>query len=190
MKALSSAELAAGLSVQPGLKRRVAASLLGTVSFLVMVLVSIPIIPSAAYLKYEPSGAVLLLTAALIHPAAGLLACFVKDLLYFFATGANIFGVMADFLCTGSFALTGAWLLRMPRGRVGAAGRILPAVLVSTLVMIPANFAVLYLQFGMSSHAVWASMPAIIPFNLVKGTLNGGLYLFLAPPLVRALGKR
>lgn len=167
------------------LKTNIATALFGALALVTMVLIAIPIIPSAAYLKYEPSGAVLLMAGVLLRPRAGLAACLVKDLLYLLAMGANPFGVLGDFLCTSIFAGTGAWMLRRAQGRTQAAGYLLVATILSMLVMIPANFPILYLEFGMSPQRVWASMPAIIPFNFIKGILNSALFLMCSGLLSR-----
>jgi hypothetical protein len=56
------------------------------------------------------------------------------------------------------------------------------------LVMIPANFVILYLEFGMPPARVAGMLlPAIVPFNAVKAALNALLALAVAEPLGRYL---
>lgn len=168
-------------SSQTKIKLRVdiCAALFGTIAFLIMAAISIPIIPSASYLKYEPSGAILLMAAVLLNPIAGLAACFIKDVLYFFIMGANPIGLVGDFLCTGLFSLTGSLLLRRQSNWKWQVISLISAALTSTIVMIPSNFLILYLEFGTPPEGVWASMPVIVCFNLGKGVLNGCMFFML-----------
>ena len=61
--------------------------------------------------------------------------------------------------------------------------------LAATLLMIPANYVILHLQYGMSVEAVSASMIYVIPFNLLKTVLNCAISLLLYEPVRRALEK-
>ncbi|WP_294547189.1 ECF transporter S component [uncultured Pseudoflavonifractor sp.] len=174
------------------LKKDILATLLGTLAFLIMLLVSIPVIPAATFLKYDPSGFLLLLSGALLGPACGVLSCFIKGFLYFITGAGNIFGVTSDFLANIIFMIPAVLVMRRGGGSVkaSAAGCALGTVL-ATLAMIPINLVVLRLELGLMPDAVMAMMiPAILPFNLLKGVLNSVIYFLAGRPLSRLVARR
>ena len=70
-----------------------------------------------------------------------------------------------------------------------AAGCALGTVL-ATLAMIPINLVVLRLELGLMPDAVMAMMiPAILPFNLLKGVLNSVIYFVAGRPLSRVMAR-
>lgn len=173
------------------LKKDILATLLGTLAFLIMLLVSIPVIPTASFLKYDPSGFLLLLSGALLGPACGVLSCFIKGFLYFITGAGNIFGVTSDFLANIIFIIPTVLVMKRGGGstKAAAAGCALGTVL-ATLAMIPINLVVLRLELGLMPDAVMAMMiPAILPFNLLKGVLNSVIYFVADRPLSRVMAR-
>ena len=153
---------------------------------LTMKFLGIPIIPFAAYLKYEPSGVFLLMTGYLFGPLGAFACCFLKAALVFLLGSGNIFGVLSDLLASASMVCLASLIGNRYRTRKGWIAGCAVGTLAATLLMIPANYVILYFEFGMLPQAVTASMVGIIPFNLFKGVLNGVLFLFLQAPLKRA----
>lgn len=149
------------------------------------------LIPAARYLKYEPSGAVILLCGMLLGPAAAAECALVKCILYFISHGGNPYGHLSDLIAMLTFAcITTALMHRM--GVQSGKKRILACavgVLAVTLVMIPANYVILYLQYGMTPAAVTATMIYVIPYNILKAALNSVLALVVYTPVYKALSK-
>lgn len=149
------------------------------------------LIPAARYLKYEPSGAVILLCGMLLGPAAAAECAFVKCILYFISHGGNPYGHLSDLIAMLTFACIAAALMHR-MGVQSSKKRILACavgVLAVTLVMIPANYVILYLQYGMTPAAVTATMIYVIPYNILKATLNSVLALVVYTPVYKALSK-
>lgn len=165
------------------------AALVGAMSFVIMRLTQMPIFTAAPYLKLELSEAPLLLIAVIVSPGVGLLSLLVKDVLGLLFSGYNLFGVSADLVMTGVFILLFAHMLRgektLPKmllaTAVGAAARMLAA--------IPVNLIVLWLEFGMPASTVFAAMPYILPFNLIKCLVNAACFCLLYPRLSTRLTK-
>ncbi len=159
------------------------AAIVGAMSFVIMRLTQIPIFAAAPYLKLELSEAPLLLLAVLVSPMTGLIALLVKDVLGIFFSGYNVFGVSADIIMTGIFVFVFARLLR--------GGVTLPKALIATgiaslarmLLSIPVNLLVLWLEFGTPAAGVFAMMPYILPFNLIKCCVNALIFYLLYPRL-------
>lgn len=174
-------------------RRLAAVAVLAAASAVAMMTVHFPIVPSATFLKYDPSDAGALLAGFWMGPGPGVLAVLIKDVLFWLIRGGNPLGPLADFMAAGTFVGVAAWVYRLAgRGRPAAPiGALVPAIVIGTLarvlVMVGANFPILYVEFGMAPQRVASLLlPAIIPFNGLKGLLNGAL----AAVLVAALSRR
>lgn len=177
----------------PPLQRMVFTAMLASIAMLIMLSFGVSVIPGATYLKYEPSGAVILLCGLLLGPASALKCALVKCLLYFLIHGGSPYGHLSDLLATCVFVGCAAFLAY----RVHSTSNIKLWLILfcavggvaATLVMIPANYVILHLQYGMAPAAVTASMIYIIPYNLVKTGLNTVLTLSIYYPIEHALRK-
>lgn len=173
------------------LKRNILAALLGAIAFVVMLLIGVPILPSASFLKYEPSGMIILTATVLLGPAGGVLACLMKDLIFLLVGAGNLFGVTSDFLNTAMFALVAGTIIRRGPTLKNYLAGYLAGVLASTLLMIPVNLVVLQMEFGMAVETIMGMMlPAILPFNLLKGLCNALVFHLAGRPLIRAVGRQ
>lgn len=163
----------------------------GALAFLLMATLQIPVLPQAPYLRYDPSDAVALLAGVIYGPGAGVAVVLIKDLLYLAFRAKGPFGPLADFIAAATFVAVTAGVFRRAGGSFGA--RLLWAALAGTaarvLVMIPANFLILHLQFGLSPERVQAMLlPALIPFNVLKAGANALLALAVGEPFLRRAG--
>lgn len=169
------------------LRRNIYAALLGALALAVMMIPGFALIPTAGFLKYEPSGVIILMAAAMIGLPGCALACFVKDGLFWLFGLAHPLGALSDFINTASFALVTGYFLKKGDSTRTAVIAYLIGTAAATLVMIPANIVILNLEFGMSFEKVMSMMlPAILPFNLAKGILNSIVFHFLG----RSAAKR
>ncbi|MDD4569218.1 MAG: ECF transporter S component [Tepidanaerobacteraceae bacterium] len=162
--------------------------LLGAMSFVLMSTFSIPILPQATFLRFEPSEIPAIFAAAVMGPASGVAVCLIKDLLYLMFRAKSIFGPASDFMASSCLV----FVIGMVYQRFSTTGGFLMACSLGTLtrvlMMIPINLVILWLQFGMNASQVMAMMwPAIIPFNLVKSAINSlGAFVLLEALLRRA----
>lgn len=159
--------------------------MLAAIAYLLMLAVKFPIIPGAQFLKYDPSDAAGLVAGILYGPAAGVAVVAIKDILFL---ARNPFGIVADFIAAATFVGVTSWVYL--RGSGGTAPRLLWAtvfgIAARVLVMIPVNFVILRLQFGMTPERVAGLLlPAIVPFNGLKGLMNAALAFMVVMPLVR-----
>jgi riboflavin transporter FmnP len=163
----------------------------GALAFLLMASLQVPLLPQAPYLRYDPSDAVALLAGVIYGPGAGVAVVLVKDLLYLAFRARGPFGPLADFIAAATFVAVTAWVFRRTRGSFAV--RLLWSAIAGTLarvlIMIPANFAILYLQFGLSPDRVQAMLiPILIPFNAIKAAANAFLALAVGEPFLRRTG--
>ncbi len=169
--------------------RRIATlGLLAAAAFVLMATVQFPVLPQAPYLRYDPSDTVALLAGVLYGPGPAVAVVFVKDLLYLLFRARGPFGPLADFVAAATFAAATAWAYQ--RGGGPFLARLVRAAVVGTaarvVVMVPANFVILYLQFGMPPERVAGMLlPVIVPFNALKAGANALLALFVLTPVLR-----
>lgn len=174
-------------------QRMAVLAMFAAAAFLLMAAVQFPILPAAPFLKYDPSDAVALTAGVVYGPGSGLLVVLIKDLLFLLFRAPSPFGPLADFIAAGTFVATTGWVFRRWRGPFAA--RLLRAALVGAFarvaVMIPTNFVILSLEFGMApARVAGLLLPAIVPFNALKAAINAGIALALAEPIVRYLAPR
>lgn len=172
---------------------QVLVGMMGAVAFILMATVQFPILPAAPFLKYDPSDAVGLLAAFLLGPTAGVAVVAVKNLLFLFFRAGTPFGPLANFIAVGTFVGVAGWVYQ--RGRSASVPWLLLAcaagALARVVVMIPANFIILYLAFGLPpAHVAELLWPAIVPFNSVVSAVNAVLAVAIMAVLPRRWLRR
>lgn len=172
------------------LRRMIMISIFAALSFILMMIFNIPIIPAAPYLKYEPSGGIVLICGLLFGPIAALECAGIKSVLYLLMTG-DIFGTASDFIATAIFAVLTVYLInKKTNGKI--LGFIFCCILgsvVTTAVMIPLNYLILWLEFAMPAAAVTASLVYVIPYNILKTLCNGLIGFVLTVPFKKTISK-
>ncbi len=168
-------------------------AMLGGASMVLMATIQVPILPTAPYLRYDPSDAIGLTVALLIGPAAGVAVVALKDLLYLIFRARSIFGPLGNFIAVATFVAVAGWIyqrLQLPwtARLVGALGM---GTLARVVIMIPANFVLLALQFGMTpAKVVTLLWPVIIPFNALVSVINAALTFMIIGALARGRSLR
>ena len=154
----------------------------------VMMLIRFPLIPAAAWLKYDLGDIPILLTAIVAGPVPALVALFITTLIELVTVSdGGIWGMLMHFLATGSMALVlHAVYRRKPTNGGLIAGLALAAVTLVAL-MIPMNFLItpLFIPALSPRDVLPMVLPILLPFNLLKGLLHGlivfGLFKATAP---------
>lgn len=171
---------------------------------LYMFVPSIKVVPPIYSLDFSALPA--LLCGFALGPAAGVLVTLIKDIIGLLSTSTMGVGELADFLMTGSFVLSAAWIYRRNKTRSGAligmlCGIVAMAVmgaLCNYFILIPFYVTVMNLSEQAIIGMISATIPAVdslgklialatVPFNLLKGAviclLTMVLYKKLSPIL-------
>ena len=149
---------------------------LSALAFVLMML-EFPIIPVAAYLKLDFSDVPVLLGTLIYGPVSGIIIaavkCLIHALVYGFSIG-ELLGVGSDFISSLALLLPFAWAAKRTS-------------------LKPAQRYLLGTGAGMLTLTVMpiASLVAIgvVPFNIIKGLLVGGVSSLLAMRLANWLAK-
>jgi riboflavin transporter FmnP len=141
----------------------------------VLQLFEFPLLPAAPFLKFDFGDVAVFIAGSAMGPAAAILTAVVKGILWvLIGRGTNGWvGAGMNTITIIAFALPVAFLARSRKVwvKVAAAGL---GVVVMTVVMVGMNLIVDPWYFKMPVAAVKAMIvTAIIPFNLLRGLING-----------------
>ena len=165
--------------------------LLTAIAFTLASLIRIPLVPAVPFLSYEPKDVVLVIAGFIFGPSAPLIMISVIALLEGFVTGAlGPIGIPMNFIASVSFCCTAAAIYKKWRTLYGAALGLAAGVVVSTIAMLLWNYALTSTLMGIEQEVVEAILiPGILPFNLIKGSLNATIAMLLYKPIKAALEK-
>lgn len=162
-------------------KNIVYGGVLAGLSLAVSLLIHFPLIPQAPFLLYDPGDVPLLIAGFKFGPGLGLLLTGVVSLLFALITGeGGPWGVLMHFLATGSYVVLAGFLYQRHRTKNGAITSLIVAPLFMTAIMAGANLLITPLYMGVEREVVKGMLlPAIVPFNILKGVINGAITLLI-----------
>lgn len=97
-------------------------------------------------------------------------------------------GLVMHFIATGTLVLVAGTIYKKFHTLKGAIIALVAGALSMTLIMVPSNLFFSVKFYGYPYEAVKAMLlPAIIPFNLVKGFGNSLIVMLIYKPLSKAL---
>ncbi|MCL2047782.1 MAG: ECF transporter S component [Defluviitaleaceae bacterium] len=161
-------------------------------SLALVTMVRFPIIPAARFLEYDPADIPILIATFAYGPFAGIVVTFIASVIQGMTVSAESgpYGIIMHILSTGSFVLTAGMIYKLRRNKLGAGVGIICGVLVSVAVMVAANLIVTPMFLDLPMEAVKGMLiPAIIPFNLLKSSINGAITFFVYKSVSRFLRR-
>ncbi len=136
-----------------------------------------PLIPTAPWMKYDPSGAISLISGFVFGPVTGIIVAvlsWVPRLLM------SPVGAVMNILAALAMIAPAAYIYRRTHTIGGAVRGMAVGICCSVIVSIVANFVAVPLYFGGSPEQVMSLiLPAILPFNVLKQLINCGITLLL-----------
>lgn len=148
-------------------------------------------IPVVSFLSYEPKDVIIVTGGFLFGPAAAALISLVVSLIELVTiSDTGIIGAVMNVISTCAFVVPAAFIYKKSRTMKGAVLGLLCGILLMTVMMLLWNYLITPLYMGVPRDAVVAMLPTVfLPFNLLKGFINGTLTLLIYKPLVNALRK-
>lgn len=162
-------------------KRITGIGLLVALSIIVGYFIHFPVLPQAPFLLYDPGSVFLLIGSFKLGPKIGLLMSLLTALLFALITGqGGPYGALMNFLATGTLVFVASQIYFLNHTKKGAVLGVILGTVAMTLIMVPANLVITPLYLGVSRDIVTKMLlPAIIPFNLIKGILSGVITLIV-----------
>ena len=143
------------------------------------------------FLSLEVKDAVIVLCTLLFGPISGLIiAVLVPFLEMVTHSSTGVYGFLMNVLSSVTFAAVTGLIYKYKKSFYGAIVGLVSGIFAVTAVMLLANLLITPYYMGTTAQAVAALIPKVLlPFNLVKATLNGAIVLLLYKPLSGVLKR-
>jgi riboflavin transporter FmnP len=163
-------------------------AMLSAFAYIVMVVGRIPVV---LFLKYDPKDVIITIGGFILGPlAAFIISLLVSIVEMFTVSDTGFIGLIMNIISTCSFACTAAFIYKHNKTLKGALIGLISGGLLMTGVMLLWNYIITPIYLGYPREAVAKMLvPAFLPFNLLKGSLNAALTMLLYKPLVNSLRK-
>ena len=162
-------------------KKITSISILVALSIVAGYFIHFPILPQAPFLLYDPGSVFLLIGSFKLGPKIGVLMSLITAILFAFISGqGGPYGALMNFLSTGTLVYVSSQIYFLYHNKKGAILGLILGTLAMTLIMLPANLIITPLYLGVNRDIVAKMLiPAIIPFNLLKGIISGFITFIL-----------
>lgn len=165
--------------------------MLCAVSYLVMMVGRVPIVPAVSFLKYDPKDVIIVIGGFIFGPMVSLLISLIVSVVEMLSVSeTGIIGLIMNVIATCSFACVAAFVYKKKHTMSGAILGLGLGTICMTAVMLLWNYFITPIYMGYPREAVAELLlPAFLPFNLIKGGINLGITLLVYKPIVTALRK-
>ncbi len=156
-------------------------SLLAAISVMLVAAIRIPF-PPAPFLELDFADVPILIATFAYGPLTGFILTIVVSLVQGITVSAasGVIGIIMHILSTGSFVLVAGTIYSKGKTRKSALIGLLLGAITLTIVMVAFNLIFTPIFMGQPVETVMAMIiPVFIPFNLLKGVLNGTITFIL-----------
>lgn len=168
-------------------------AVLCALSLVLLLLIRFPIIPSAAFLEYEPADVPILIGGFLFGPLAGFIITMVASLIQAVTVSASggWVGFVMHVIATGTLVMVSSFIYKRFHTLRGGIIALAVGSLSMTLIMIPSNLFFTVRFYGVPYDTVKAMLfTAIIPFNLIKSVINSIIVILVYKSAGKVLRKQ
>ena len=172
-------------------RRLAVTAMLCALAYAAVAVARIPITP-VEFLKYEPKDVIIAIGGFLYGPLAALSISAIVSLIEMLTiSSTGWIGFVMNVLSSVAFSGIAALVYRKKRTLGGAVLGLCLGVMCMAGTMVLWNYLITPLYMGTSRADVAAMLlPIILPFNLLKGCLNGALTALLYRPCASLPGKQ
>lgn len=165
--------------------------MLCAVSYLVMMVGRVPLVPAVSFLKYDPKDVIIVIGGFIFGPMVSFLISLIVSVVEMLSVSeTGIIGLIMNVIATCSFACIAAFVYKKKHTMSGAILGLGLGIMCMTAVMLLWNYFITPIYMGYPREAVAELLlPAFLPFNLIKGGINLGITLLVYKPIVTALRK-
>ncbi len=162
-------------------KKLVAVSLFSALAYAVMVVVHFPV----SFLTLDLKDTVITLCGLYFGPLSALFAAvFVPFLEMITVSSTGVYGFLMNSIASATFSVTVSVIYKYKKSLLGAVIGLISGVFALTAVMMLFNLLVTPFYMGVDVATVRQLIPVLLlPFNLIKATLNAALVMLLYKPV-------
>lgn len=148
-------------------------------------------IPVVLFLKYEPKDIIIAIGGFVMGPMAAFTVSFTVGLIEMFTVSdTGVIGFVMNVLSSCSFACVAALVYKHMKNIRGAVAGLIVGTVTMVAVMLLWNYLITPLYMNVPrSEVVKLLVPAILPFNALKGFLNSAITFLIYKPVVGALRR-
>lgn len=169
-------------------KKLTTIAILSALAMVLNLLIQFPIMPTVSFLSYDPKDIIIVIAGFIYGPLTSFIMSLLCSFLEILFKGGNLLDILMNVISTCTFACVAATIYKYKHSKKGAVQGLVCGVLCATLSMTLWNYIITPIYYQMPRSAVVGMLlPGIIPFNLLKGTLNAAFAMIVYKPLVKAL---
>ena len=144
-----------------------------------------------SFLTFDFKDAFIALLSLMYGPVYGVASAAIVALLEFLTVSdTGVYGLIMNFLASGTFAFVCGIIYKYKRTFSGAILSLVFAALSVVIVMVTANIFITPFYMGVPRSAVIQMiLPLLLPFNLAKTVMNASSTLLLYKPVTSGLKK-
>jgi riboflavin transporter FmnP len=172
--------------MQTRTKKLTVIAMLSAAAYLAMVVGRIPVV---LFLKYDPKDVIITIGGFLFGPSTAFaMSALVSFIEMLTVSTTGFIGLIMNIISSCSFACTAAIIYKKKHNYKGAILGLVAGWLVTTAVMLLWNYLIAPIYMGYPrEEVVKLLIPAFLPFNLLKGSLNASIIMLVYKPLSKAL---
>lgn len=163
-------------------------AMLVALSLVLVLLINFPILPAVPFMKYDPADIPILIGSFLFGPIGGIILTAIVAIMQglFISGDGGIIGIIMHFLATGTFVFIAGYIYQRTRTKQAAIVGLIFGALSMTIIMVICNLILTPIFLGAPMEKVIELLlPAIIPFNLIKASINAIITYFIYKPISR-----
>ena len=166
-------------------------TILAMLSALAFLLTAFGRIPMVLFLKYDPKDVIILIAGFIYGPLSAMIISVLVSLVEMVTiSDTGFIGFIMNILSTLAFVVPATYLYHRYKSFSSAALGLFLGVILMSAIMVLWNYLLTPLFMGIPREQVIKLLvPVILPFNVVKGSINAALSIFLYKPVVRGLRK-
>jgi len=169
------------------LQASILTALFAALAFGVSVVLHFPV----QFLTLDFKDAIIAVGAMFLGPISALVMSAIAALLEFITiSGTGPYGLIMNFVASASFSFAAALVYKYRKTFSGAIIALVSGIFSMTAMMMLANLIVTPIYTGMPVASVAQMIPTLLlPFNLIKASLNASLVALLYKPLTAGVGR-
>lgn len=173
----------------------VSIGMLSSIAYL-LTLLYFPLPPFPSFLTVDFSDIPALIATLIFGPVAGILVEFFKNVLNYFVTGSATgipVGQIANFFAGILFVLPTYYLYKKLKSKKGMTLALIIGSITMAVVMSVLNYYIILPAYTTLLHAPDMRnlvVPAILPFNILKGVIMSGIFLLLFAKMQTWINKQ
>lgn len=169
-------------------KKLTRVAMLSALAFAAVLFIKIPMV---LFLEYDPKDVIITIGGFIWGPGTSFAVAIVTAFVEFLTISEDgIIGLIMNIISICSFCCTAAFIYKKDRTLRGSIIGLITGTIVLTAVMIVWNYLVTPIYMGIPrSEVVKLLVPAILPFNLIKGGIDSAIILLIYKPIVSALRR-